>query len=59
MQELVSQVASGFGPAALGLAVVVAGGYPPPLLGLVATSVLAAFLVAGVRPPLPAAPPPP
>jgi MFS family permease len=59
MQQLVSQVASGFGPAALGLAVVVAGGYPPPLLGLVATSVLAAFLVAGVRPPLPAAPPPP
>jgi MFS family permease len=56
MQQLVSQVASGLGPAALGLAAVAAGGYPPPLLGLVATSVLAAFLVLGVRPPLPAAP---
>jgi MFS family permease len=55
MQQLVSQVASGLGPAALGLAAVAAGGYPPPLLALVATSVIAAVLVAGVRPPAPVA----
>jgi MFS family permease len=56
MLQMLTQVASGFGPLAVGLLYAASGSYALPLRTLAATALLAAFVVARVRAPTPALP---